>query len=79
MSDEKGHELQNESKEFVDVRFSAIRRPDTVYNVDDLPKMMYEKVIRALLMAILTGTPMSDRSSLRNPETVRTIGELLTT
>jgi acetyl-CoA synthetase len=73
VSDEKSPALVNEIKELVSLRFSAIGRPSAVYVVDDLPKTRSEKIIRMLLRAILTQTPMKDPPTLKNPECIEGI------
>lgn len=73
VSDEKDPRLVNEIKELVSLKFSAIGRPSAVYIVDDLPKTRSEKIIRMLLRAIVTGTPMKDPPTLKNPEAIEGI------
>jgi acetyl-CoA synthetase len=77
VSDEKGPSLVNEIKELVSVKFSAIGRPSAVYVVDDLPKTRSEKIIRMLLRALLTDTPMKDPPTLKNPESIAAIRAVL--
>jgi acetyl-CoA synthetase len=70
-------EIVNEIKELVSVRFSAIGRPSQVYLVKDLPKTRSEKIIRMLLRAILTGTHVNDPPTLKNPEAVQHIRQVV--
>ena len=74
---ENGSELVNEVKMLVAQKFSAIGRPSEVYVVDDLPKTRSEKIIRMLLRGLLTDTEVKDPPTLKNPECVEKIREML--
>lgn len=76
-SDERSPDLVNKVKEIVSTKFSAIGRPSAVYIVDELPKTRSEKIIRMLLRGLLTDTEVKDPPTLKNPECVQHIREMI--
>ena len=79
VTEDKSPELENEIKELVSAKFSAIGRPSRVYLVNDLPKTRSEKIIRMLLRGILTGTAVKDPPTLKNPASVEELKRLIGT
>lgn len=69
--------LVDEVKKIVADKFSAIGRPSDVYIVDELPKTRSEKIIRMLLRGLLMDSEVKDPPTLKNPESVVKIRELL--
>lgn len=59
--------------EAVGAQLGASYRPRRVVLVSDLPRTRNQKIMRRVVRAVLSGTPLGDLSSLANPEAIEAI------
>ncbi len=70
-------ELEKELIDFVSERIGPTARPSRVIFVDELPKTRSGKIMRRVLKSLIKGEPVGDVTTLRNPESVDRLREII--
>ena len=70
-------QLEEEIKKIVRQRIGPTATPEQVVFVPDLPKTRSGKIMRRILKALLTGSPVGDTTTLVNPEVVETLKQIV--
>ena len=74
---EPGPGLIDELRDMVGERLGKPFRPEEIYIVPDLPRTRSGKIMRRVLRAIYTDSPVGDISTLENPEALEGVREAL--
>jgi acetyl-CoA synthetase len=68
--------LESEIMEHISKKIGKIAKPKQIFQLSDLPKTRTGKIMRRLLKAKLTGSPLGDLSSLENPDILDEINKV---
>jgi acetyl-CoA synthetase len=71
-------QLEEEIKKIVRQKIGPTATPEQVIFVPDLPKTRSGKIMRRILKALLTGSPVGDITTLVNPDVVETLKRIVT-
>ena len=70
-------ELKKELIKTVDKYIGPTARPAEIYFAEDVPKTRSGKIMRRILKALVRGEPIGDITTLRNPECVEQLKQLV--
>jgi acetyl-CoA synthetase len=72
-----GQGLADEVREHVAIKIGALARPEIVHLAADLPKTRSGKIMRRLLRDIAEGRELGDVTTLRDPDVVEELDEVV--